>query len=241
MARSNIKWRLCRKAGDTALSAEQVQHLAVKCQLDPGELTLLSADLAWALNPHNRPRDVINAKTSKQQGAEVFNEAMRDISKAAGLLQEARIKLRSLTMSVPLNEDTYESPHQYLFRRLIKAHVDTSVIEDLFKEAAEAGMSTFLRGPSDKRLIRDERRVMVCAAIVRFWDKVGRTESFTTDGVSSERKGKLVDFIKAVVALVTDPPFVMSGETIKGEIVKVKHQLALERQLSSGKGVELPK
>ncbi len=233
MPRRNISWRLCRETGETALSSEQIQLLALKFKLNPDDLTQLSASLAWALDPYNRPRSVIHAMTAKKDGALTLKEAIRDISKASALLEGTRIQLRSLGMSTPVGEDKYVSPFQHLFRKLIHASVDASVVSEFFEEAAKAGMTTYQREPRDKRLIRDDRRGMVCGAIIRFWDRVGRRVGYSTDPSRNERKGPLIDFINAVVALVTEPSTQLSGETISAEITGMKHLLAVERRLDA--------
>jgi hypothetical protein len=75
-----------------------------------------------------------------------------------------------------------------------------------------------LRGEPDKRRIRDHRRAMVCARIFEVWRSAGRSLSYTTDPLTSERQGRLVDFVNAVVACVSEPSGSLDGETIRKDL-----------------------
>jgi hypothetical protein len=68
--------------------------------------------------------------------------------------------------------------------------------------------------PTDRRDLRDRRRDYVFGAIFQFWVDAGRPVTFTTDPITSKRRGELVFFIQAVCACLTDPPTELSGETI---------------------------
>lgn len=75
--------------------------------------------------------------------------------------------------------------------------------------------------PDDKRDARDWRRRYVVFSCCYIWRDAGHRVSYTTDPSSvsgSTRKGPLIDFVNAVVRLVTDPPDELSPETIRREI-----------------------
>jgi hypothetical protein len=85
-------------------------------------------------------------------------------------------------------------------------------------------------GVPDKRLLRDDRRVMVCTAIFNIWEEVGLPLGYTTDPLTSERRGALFDFANTVVELITDPPSRLSGGTLRMELDDFRAYAEAHRQ-----------
>ena len=236
MPRFTVPWVLNIRGETAALTAEQIQKLAYQFALDEDSLSKLSTDLAWALDPNNRPRSVLELSKTKRERAAVFNGAMKKIARGAVLLDEARKDLRQLNMSTPVGMGRYISPYQHLFSKLIQASVDAEVVRTLFLKAAASGMQTDLSEPADRRKIRDVRRVMVCKAIIRFWAGLGKPVTYTTYGPDNLRTGPLIDFIDAIVRLVTDPSSELSRETLRDEIDDMKQFLERERKMNLSQG-----
>ncbi|MEO8244607.1 MAG: hypothetical protein ABI832_20130 [bacterium] len=232
MARQILPWRYCTKPGDTALNAQQLDQLSVQFALPAEDLAELSERLTWALGPHYRPRSIFRALEAGPKGETVFDEAMRELSKAHNHLEKAHLKLRSLSISTPVGEDRYQSRYQRLFGLLLRAIANIETVEEGFKEAKAAGMAAALRDLPVKGGVKDERRSMVCGEIIRFWDEMGRNVSYSTAPGTSERKGELIRFINAIVAFVTEPSAQLTGETIKDEITDMKRFLSIERRLT---------
>lgn len=78
------------------------------------------------------------------------------------------------------------------------------------------------KGTPDKRRARDVRRNIVCTSIFNSWDESGRKLSYSTDPLTSERGGRLFDFVNAVVECISDPPSHLNGETVKIELDEFK-------------------
>ncbi|WP_299641412.1 hypothetical protein [uncultured Ruegeria sp.] len=96
----------------------------------------------------------------------------------------------------------------------------TTIVEGINHNLTQsAGMySSHTLDAQDKQRTRDDRRSVVLWQIFEFWERIGRRVSYNTDGVTSERRGPLVDFVNAVVPLLSNPPATISGETIRNEI-----------------------
>ena len=230
MAVEQVSWRLCRATERSALTAEQVQHLADTFGLSFEDVSQLGVNLVWALRAKNGPRSVTD--TAERKGALAFKAAMKDIAKATALLDSARKQLRQLKNSVELSEDRYISSEQDLFAMLIEAAVKANLAAELFQERVAAGMTTKLRGTGDKRRDMGIRRGMVCTCIMTFWQSLGRTVSYTTDINTFHRSGPLIAFINSVISCITDPPTSLKGETLRKEIDRFKQLEALERTVS---------
>lgn len=220
MVRQRVSWRLCRGTETSALTAEQIQHLATEFKLPVDAIAQLGVDLVRALTAANGPRSILT--TADIKGAKVFKSALEDISKATMLLDRARKQLRLLNICTELAEGRYISQEQHIFALLIKASVNADLAASLFKDRVEAGMPTKLRGSGDQRRDLHSRRTMVSNCLMYFWQSVGRGVSYTTDHGSSERSGDLIDFINAVTACVTDPATALNGETLRREIDRFK-------------------
>ena len=133
----------------SALTGEQVQHLAEMFGLSFENVSQLGVDLVWALHAENGPRSVTD--TAEQKGTLAFTAAMNDISKGTALLASARKQPRQLKNSIQLAEDWYTSSEQDLFAMLIEAEVKGNLAAEVFQEREASGMTTKLRGTGDKR------------------------------------------------------------------------------------------
>ena len=195
----------------SALTGEQVQHLAEIFGLSFENVLQLGVDLVWALHAENGPRSVTD--TAEQKGTLAFKAAMNDISKGTALLASARKQLRQLKNSIQLAEDRYTSSEQDLFAMLIEAEVKANLAAELFQEREASGMTTKLRGTGDKRRDIRVRRGMVCTCIMIFWQSLDPTVSYTSEHDTSHRSGQLIAFINAVTACITDPSTSLNGAT----------------------------
>jgi len=65
------------------------------------------------------------------------------------------------------------------------------------------------------------RREYVVRSCCYVWEDAGRKVTYTTvshEPGEPQRRGELVEFVNAVVPLVTDPPTTLSVETIRRDI-----------------------
>lgn len=74
--------------------------------------------------------------------------------------------------------------------------------------------------PDDRRTEADERRRLVVEQCCHIAKDAGWSLSFTTDPTlpKNQRTGRLVELIKDVIRLATDPPMDLSGDTIVSDI-----------------------
>lgn len=62
------------------------------------------------------------------------------------------------------------------------------------------------------------RRTVLCVTIFNLWLDLGRTISYTTDPVSQQRTGPLIEFVRDIIFCLSDPATRHNGEAIKREI-----------------------
>lgn len=91
-----------------------------------------------------------------------------------------------------------------------------------FLETMERADLAVISGAPDARKVIDVRRTVLCTHLFNLWLDHDRQLTFTTDPETSERAGKLFDFINDVVLCLTDPPQKLNGETLKQELQAFK-------------------
>jgi len=236
MSMTTVKWRINKSENFVALSDEPRQMIATRFSLSTEEMSRLSDDLSRALDVKLRRKTILLEEVAKE-GEAAFHSSMYDIDKAMKYLKSARSKLRLLDISTPIGPDTYVSPVDRLFNLLIAAGALAGEARAGFGDAVAAGMPLNVRETANARRRGDTRRSTVCGCIIWFWDDLGRPVTYTTDPLTNERKGTLVEFITAIVSYVTEPSAKLSGETIKREITKAKKNIERDRALLEGASV----
>ncbi|SHM80737.1 hypothetical protein SAMN05443432_1213 [Roseovarius litoreus] len=71
---------------------------------------------------------------------------------------------------------------------------------------------------TDKRRVKDVRREIVVTQIFNMWERSGRKLRYTTDPITSERRGELVEFVNDVVIYLTEPATSIDTDTIKKDL-----------------------
>lgn len=98
--------------------------------------------------------------------------------------------------------------------------------------------------PLDRRNLKDRRRDEVLGEIFQAWVNCGRTITFTTDAITSKRRGELIDFSQAVCLCLTDPPTEIKSETIakfilaRGKWYRPNPELLIAEWLSVRNGLK---
>lgn len=234
MAVKQVRWRMNKAEGFVALNPDQFQSLGMQFGLSREDLSVLSFALGRALDPKVRSRTLFIDEIGKE-GKAAFTSAMRSIEQAVKHLKSARKQLRLLDISTPVGPDTYISPYQDLFAALMESAALAELARRRFQKAVVHGMPLQTRERASDRHRGDARRRVVCLAIIRFWDSIGRQVSYTTDPIGSQRKGQLVEFINAVVGCVTEPRASLGGETIAREITSARIVIQRDRDFEQKK------
>jgi hypothetical protein len=217
--KDTVPWRLRQGTQETsgALTEDQIDRLCREHDFDPDLVRALSQKLDDALSirlnlskPDMAPQRSAKGASEAAKAVKALRAAERELGKAREGIQPLRFRNEFAHAGVP-NPSIW---HLENFSNGIEA------IEAFrrFLEVMIRQNGVSVSGVPDKRLLRDDRRVMVCTAIFNIWEEVGLPLGYTTDPLTSERRGALFDFANTVVELITDPPSRLSGETLRMEL-----------------------
>lgn len=218
ISKDSVPWRVLEMSLDKgALTDGQIEELVTRFSLSKDDLMRLSFGLAIALDPQ---RYLGREETKSAQAT----KGRRDVEAAAKLLDTAIKALLRAKAQIETVRFKSPIPHIAALSKNIndRRTLDTAITEATsyrrFLDAALRDNLITSSDVSDKRRLRDERRRIVCKFIFESWMESGRSLSYTTDPITSERVGPLVAFVNAIVPYVTDPPTQLNGEAIKVEI-----------------------
>jgi hypothetical protein len=210
---------------DRALNEDQVTRLAAKHGLDLDTLDNLSCVLAAALHPRRNLRRDASKPPQGDRADQEAEKLVRDIATAERKIAAARNRATKLDSEVGLTCTDTRTPAVAQVQEFDQALSAIASLRHNWAAAARDGRVS-LKPIADKRRNRDQRRRMICSFIFRIWEEAGRNISYTTDPITSERCGPLVDFVRDVVECISDPPGRLSGEVIKSEIENFKARRA---------------
>lgn len=217
---TDAPWRLKDHGPSGPLSGEQIDGLAKSYGLEPSAVAELSRRLGYVLNP-NQNIHVVAA--SRQNGRKVALAHLQDAAKQLDLMMSRLGVISERLGSLAMETDNgYEHSPAYS-QMLDRLEATLQSLTECQPELAEflRQPERFLKlEPSDKRQLYDQRRNEVLGSVFQTWVDAGRKLSFTTDPVTSKRSGALVEFSQEVCLLLTDPPTLISGETIAKLISK---------------------
>lgn len=229
MGTKTILWNVSDYGANHPLSEAQLQQLVSEFKLPREKLDELGTGLAHALNWRTQRRSLIKFDAAEKKGNAEFEKALAEIRSAEKKLEAALTRLESVEFFHSDNGQKVKFPSEVLYQKLTRTFSRIGGIRKSLVINAGLGTRAHFRGIADKRLERDDRRSLVCNAIFRTWVASGRNLTLTTDYVTSERRGALIDFVNAIVGMVTSPSVRLNGETIRLEIDRGKRELHRER------------
>lgn len=201
-----------------ALTSNEVQELAKQFDFSVDALSALSKDLARALDikitpvliPLPREKSIARAQKNTRS-------AVADVMSASEDLLRGFERLEHL--------DTFQAGDRHGAKRfdMLRKDYDQVLrdVETLHRKltilAAAPDVALDLR-PSDRRAVGDLRRTEVLSRLFAFWESSGRKLSITNDTVNNRRRGRLIDFVNAVVLCITEPSSELPSETIHAEL-----------------------
>ncbi|MGR3702789.1 MAG: hypothetical protein ACU0A4_11925 [Paracoccaceae bacterium] len=197
---------------------DQIQELAEDFNLPEDAVFALSQALAYPLSPNFRVRNVIEVLQKQAKGSVEVEKLIKKIRLARSNLTAAQELFAELNFNFPGNTG---KRNDWLRSKLDEALMYTVNLEGATTRGEKLHGQTFA-GKPDKRRNRDERRRAVLMVIFDIWHYAGRNVSVTSQDTS--RGGPLVDFSRAVVRCITDPPYELSGETVWQEIKALRRQ-----------------
>lgn len=157
------------------------------------------------------------ASERKRVGKKKLAEAIRfleiaqeKLHKASSIVQDIGFVNSLSNAGVPEPGDRYREEFESAIATLDECH-------RFFSAWHRNDLARFLATPNGNKAV-DMRRTILCVTIFNLWLGLGRTVSYTTDTVSQERTGPLIEFVLDVISCLTDPVTRHNGEAIKREI-----------------------
>lgn len=234
--KSSAPWRINSYEDDGALSESDLLELAEQHTLPSSILVPLSQNLGYCLDTESMVGPVrINRAVALERAQEPLQEAARLARRV-----ESDIKKIS-TYLEGLSDHFKQQKEDALILRSAKSHVEallqTSVgleiaIDGVIKTPGSAAVMT----PFNKTHVADGRRRHVIETCCYAWMEAGRSLTFTSQERTyggTDRGGPLIDFLQAVVVKLTDPPTMLSGETIRKDIERLRKKLAEPDELTT--------
>ncbi|WP_170765967.1 hypothetical protein [Ruegeria lacuscaerulensis] len=218
--KSSMSWKLGSYGEQGALTEDMIGSLCDQFDLPTTLVRDLSAMLGHCLN--NDDDIAINLTEVRrsqaiERGQKHLKQLLRKAKQSSIAPQELRNALGSLsTYFASTPEDADLLPQ--VLDKLETATTLTQDIEDDIRRILETPGAAADMPPSDKRFSSDKRRQYIVESCFYTWCGTGRDLGITTysDGrPGGQRQGLLIEFVQAVVKMITDPVQELSGETIR--------------------------
>jgi hypothetical protein len=216
---SSVPWKVGKYGKTGPFDDEQINTIAVKFDLRIDDLRRLSGYLGIVLHPSQNLTSISRSKAAARAAKEV-QRAYKEIESAITGVNSAIVRLERVQPDSGDPAAAVERFRQAMILPLKISLGQLGAAREGIDEVFKGSQGALLIAPDDKRRLHDRRRELVLRAIFRFWANAGRKLTFTTDPLTSERHGPLIDFANAVVACVTDPPGTLKAEAIVAEIRK---------------------
>ncbi|ANT61919.1 hypothetical protein AYJ57_15795 [Salipiger sp. CCB-MM3] len=220
--RTSAPWRLGDYLERGMLSEAMIYHLSDHFALAEQLVRSLSVMLGNCLDDDGSA--IVLVEVNRAQAIAAGQKELRRLlrgAKRGGLsLSEVRDGLASLsTVFAKTPRDASLLP-----KALSTLAEAANFTDDIFTSIARLldvpGAAAVLV-PRDKRKVMDKRRQYVIESCCHVWLDDGRPLTYTTvsDGSKrGQRHGPLIEFIQAVVRMITQPSSELSGETIRVDI-----------------------
>jgi hypothetical protein len=222
--KSSAPWRLGPHGMDGILSDEQIGELSERFGLSTEDLQGLSRSLGWALDPEASQYLVqFDSSIAGQRAAKLLVAGVKDLDAAQTSLASAMKRLTAISV----DKRRFLSDAELLS----EARAGLRSAWELIR-AAQASVNALMENPdaalvaapTNKRKAIDFRRRSVVLSIVHFLRSSGRDFGFTShDRDADRRTGPLINFVNAVVPLITDPPSTLKAETVIKDITRFRN------------------
>ncbi|NOC85914.1 hypothetical protein [Ruegeria sp. HKCCD6428] len=233
--KSSMSWKLGSYGERGALSDDMIESLAERFDLPFKLVRELSVLLGNCLN--NDDDIAINLTEVRrsqaiERGQKYLKQLLRKAKQSSIGPQELRNALGSLSTYFASTPEDADLLPQVLDKLETATALTQDVINDIRRIHGTPGAIAEM-SPRDKRFSRDKRRQYIVESCCYIWKDAGRPLTYTTysDGrPGGQRQGPLVNFIQAVVKMITEPGQILSGETIRVDIDGFRDKLEREEQ-----------
>ena len=219
VTRSTLNWKLIEESESPrdALGNAAIQKIASTHKIEEEPLRQASRRLRTVLSPELKLSQPEIVPARRQVGQKKLSRANDLIRSAEGKLREASGVLDNIGFSNPFAHVGLPNPAD---RRLKEFEATLTTLQEcsqFFKIMERNEQARWLLTPDNRKAV-DVRRTIVCVTLFNLWLDLERKLTYTTDPVSGERTGPLIEFINDVVHHLTDPPERLSGQAIKREL-----------------------
>lgn len=223
ITRDSISWKILSTDACVTdlISDKDLQALATTHKIEEQQLrqALQKMRFAFGAKMHLSQPELTDAR---RKAGQKKLARVNDLNRiAAGKLREAAQLLKELRF--PNDIGHFVGPN-IAGRRLDEFDAALATLDEcsqFFKAMLEEGR-VWTSSTPDARTVVDVRREVVCVTLFNLWLDLERKPTFTTDPVSGERTGHLIEFVGDVSLHLTEPPVRLSGEAIKRELSSFK-------------------
>lgn len=219
---SSVPWKVLKYGVNGPLPDEQISSIAAQFALEFDDLRKLSGYLGIALHPSQNLVSISRSIAVAQAAKEILR-ARNEIETAIRVVNSAILRLKGV-QSGSVSPDDAQPSQQAMVLPLEASLAQLNLARSAIEESSKHPNEVLLIAPDDKRCLHDHRRERILRVLFHFWADAGRNLTFTTDPLTSERRGPLIEFVNAVVACVTEPPSTLKAETIVTELRKFRRQ-----------------
>lgn len=215
------RWNRRTIASAPALTQSQIEELSVAYELPPDASSSLIAGLNHALLRSTKIRGISFEPNSPELAKERMASVLKDLRAAEKKISSAADLVHTIEFNnIKYDKDNHDTGY-YIRSKLLDLKLQLIGSLNLCESLSKGNISE-LKWRQKKQRRSDYTRGFVCRAIFSAWEKAGRPLSYTSDPITNERKGRLIEFTNEVVACVSTPPSRLHGETIRKEIEAYK-------------------
>ena len=214
-----VRWRLITEdeVKKGVLEESDLKRLAGKHDIPEPALHQLSLRLRTTFFKEMVLSQPELASERKRVGKKKLAEVMRFVQISQEKLLKASDILRDVAFANPFANTGMPSPADRYREEFETAIATLEECDRFFAASHKNDLARFLATPNGNKAV-DMRRTILCVTIFNLWLDLGRTVSYTTDDVSQERTGPLIEFVRDVIFCLSNPPTRHNGEAIKREI-----------------------
>jgi len=214
-----VPWRLIAEdeAKKGVLGESDLKRLAAKHDIPEPALNQLSLRLRPTFFKEMALSQAELASERKKVGKKKLAEFIRLIRMSQGKLLKASDILQEVGFANPFANTGMPNPADRYLEEFERAIATLEECDRFFAACNENDLARFLATPNANKAV-DMRRTILCVTIFNLWLDLGRTVSYTTDDVSQERTGPLIEFVRDVIFCLSNPATRHNGEAIKREI-----------------------
>lgn len=215
----HMAWRRLHPQTENTLSPKVIERIAAEHDIPPEQVSEIGRELVYYLSYKFMPLGLHPftewGPAGEKKRSEIIRLAKRartDVVKIQALLEPLRIPATDV-QALPISIVDLASRMESVASELLQ-------LEYLMEASEKARQSISDISAGDKRRDRDDIRPAVVASLMRFWKKIGRQPTITTNAAlpGNPRSGAFVNFATDIILELTDPPAAINDETLRSDV-----------------------